>query len=371
MGDLFDEVEAGGGAPVGGGAAGSVGGGLAPGLGGSSPSTGGAGPGGAPVGTGAQPFAGSGSSEAGTGGAAGSAGGAASEGGGGSEMGEGGSVAPIDPPCDPCPCNSGAFGEPEPVAGLGLAVESFGGPAPSADGLTLYFSAIEAVESIFFATRATRGNQFAGAQLLPGVNDPLAADGTPFVSADDRSIFFFSTRADPAAPGERDLWVATRSGPGEAFSAPSLVPGVNTGELEHLPRLTPDGLSLMFVSGRPSENLHSNIWQSSRATLSSAFSIPVELPGVNSDTRDEGFWLSADGLTLLFASNRVPEANMDIWVATRGDVGESFGEAQNLEVVNTDGIEIDPALTLDGFELFFASDRSGTMQLYRSARLCE
>jgi Tol biopolymer transport system component len=74
---------------------------------------------------------------------------------------------------------------------------------------------------------------------------------------------------------------------------------------------------------------------------------------------------------VFFASNRQPESNMDIWVATRADVGDAFGEPENLSVVNTAGIEIDPALTLDGFELFFAPDRGGTMQLYRTARICE
>jgi Tol biopolymer transport system component len=258
------------------------------------------------------------------------------------------------------------------VAGLGISagIDSFG-PAPSADGLTLYLSSVGAQEDIFFATRSTRANLFTGTELVPGVNDPSAADGTPFISADDRALYFFSTRPDPAAPGDRDLWVATRAAAGEPFSTPTLVPGVNSAELEHLPRLTPDGLSLLFVSGRDTVNLGSNIWQANRELPSEPFSVPVELPGVNSNARDEGFWLSADGLTVFFASNRQPESNMDIWVATRAEVGDAFGEPENLSVLNTAGIEIDPALTLDGIELFFASDRGGSMQLYRSARICE
>jgi Tol biopolymer transport system component len=61
---------------------------------------------------------------------------------------------------------------------------------------------------------------------------------------------------------------------------------------------------------------------------------------------------------------------MDIWVATRESATSAFGEAERVGVLNTPDIEIDPALTPDGFELFFASDRSGTMRLYRSARQC-
>jgi Tol biopolymer transport system component len=128
---------------------------------------------------------------------------------------------------------------------------------------------------------------------------------------------------------------------------------------------------LSFVSGRESENLGSNIWVSERGGPGEVFGEPVELPGINTDVREEGFWLSEDGLSVVFASNRaLDEADMDIWRAVRPSRDSAFDEPENLSVVNTSGIEIDPALTRDGFELFFASDRSGAMQLYRSARSC-
>jgi Tol biopolymer transport system component len=287
---------------------------------------------------------------------------------GGNEDAGAGSVAP--PVCDPCPCSTGPFGAPELVQGLGLRVYT-SGPAPSADGSTLYFSSVDEDddEDIFFATRSTRDNRFSVAALVPGVNRSDSADGTPFITADDRSLYFFSTRIDADAPGERDLWLSTRAGAAEAFSTPVVVPDVNSERLEHLPRLTPDGLTLMFVSGRSSPNQFSNIWQARRASVLAPWEEAVELPGVNTDVREEGFWLSADGLTLFFASNRAG-ALMDIFVATRPDLQSAFGPASGLDVLNTSDDELDPALTTDGFELFFASDRSGTMQLYRSARQC-
>ena len=387
VGDLFGKDAAdiaGGGSGVGGRAGQS-----AAGQGDEGAASSGGSPGAVPVGVGARPGvgdpgAGSASGGGARGGDANGAGGAGIGSGSGSGGADGGGPAGAPnaagagpdeppPPCDPCPCSSGAFGEPELVAGLEVAagVDSFG-PAPSADGLTLYLSSEGDQEDIFFATRPTRANRFSAVEPVLGVNDPSAADGTPFISADDTALYFFSDRPDPEAPGARDLWVATRPAAGTPFSAPGLVPGVNTAELEHLPRLSPDGLTLMFVSGRDTGNLSSNIWQTSRDNPSAPFSEPVELPGVNSDARDEGFWLSADGLTVFVASNRQSEAaDMDIWVATRADANDAFGVAENLSVVNTSGIEIDPAITLDGFELFFASDRGGSMQLYRSARICE
>jgi Tol biopolymer transport system component len=285
--------------------------------------------------------------------------------------GQGGSdVAEPPPECDPCPCDDGPFGEPELVLGLGVADESFG-PAPSADGLTLLFSAVGADEDIFFATRGDRANGFFEASAVAGVDQPDTDEGTPFESFDGRSLYFFSTREGPGVQGGRDLWVAQSPGGAAGFVSPSVVPNVNFDGLDHLPRLSRDGLSLMFVSGRTSPNLGSNIWVSDRQTPTSPFGEPVELAGVNTNAREEGFWLTSDGLTIYFASNRASdEADMDIWVATRPDTSSPFGVAENLSVVNSSGIEIDPALTADGFELFFASNRSGTMQIYRSARSC-
>jgi Tol biopolymer transport system component len=382
-GDLFDEVEQevaaagtnGGAGGTRGGAAGQTSAGGSSGQGGRG-NTGGGG-GASPAGAGGRGGVGAGSNAGGSGNGSSSGSGngsgnaeAGSAGAGPDDPNAGGGPGQQPPACDPCPCNTGEFGEPELVAGLDVGVSSFG-PAPSADGLTLFFSAIDGDEDLFFATRENRANEFSLAAPVLEVNDPEGEDGTPFISVDGRSLYFFSTRLGPGVQGGRDLWVATRAVDGGTFGAPEVVAGVNTEGLEHLPRLSADGNTLSFVSSRDSENLGSNIWVSERGGPGEGFGEPVELPGVNTDVREEGFWLSEDGLSLVFASNRAPdEADMDIWRAVRQSRDSAFDEPENLSVVNTSGIEIDPALTRDGFELFFASDRSGSMQLYRSARSC-
>ena len=100
---------------------------------------------------------------------------------------------PVDPqpPCEP----SGPFGVPELVVGLGTTAPSFG-PAPSDDGLTLFFSSVVADvdEDIFFATRTSRENQFSSARRVAGVNG-VSEEGTPFLSADGSSLI--SSRPAP------------------------------------------------------------------------------------------------------------------------------------------------------------------------------
>lgn len=264
---------------------------------------------------------------------------------------------------------TGPFGEPEPLGGLGLSTAVYG-PAPTADGLTLFLSSIDGSEDIFFARRSTLGGPFDAAQRVSGVNEPTSDEGTPFPSADGLSLFFFSTRLDAGGTGDRNLWAATGSASLAAFEAPFVIPGVNGDGLDHMPRLTADALALLFVSGRPSQSGASNIWISERASLAQPFGAPAELPGVNTDAREEGFWLAADGLSLYFSSNREGAVSMDLWVSVRPDAQSAFEAAENLSALNTPSDDLDPALTADGAELFFASDRSGTMQLYRSLRAC-
>jgi Tol biopolymer transport system component len=150
-----------------------------------------------------------------------------------------------------------------------------------------------------------------------------------------------------------------------------VLPGVNGPEIEHLPRLSRDELTILFVSSRESPNEATNLWIAQRESRSGEFAAPVEVQGINGNSRDEGFSLSPDGLTLFFASNRLALEQMDLFVATRPDATASFGEPAPLAELNSAADELDPQLTPDGLELFFASSRDGAFQLFRASRECD
>jgi Tol biopolymer transport system component len=90
-----------------------------------------------------------------------------------------------------------------------------------------------------------------------------------------------------------------------------------------------------------------------------------------SDAWDVDAWLSADELTMYFASNRDnnDSANLDLYVVTRQNRGVSFSlnAVTNLNLLgasassspNTLGWEARPSLTLDGLTLY-ATTRTGT-----------
>ena len=70
--------------------------------------------------------------------------------------------------------------------------------------------------------------------------------------------------------------------------------------------------------------------------------------------------ISKDGLSLYFASNRIPANGEDIYVSQRATRDDEWGPAVNLgPTINTSDDERVPAFSRDGHRLFFASNRLG------------
>ena len=97
------------------------------------------------------------------------------------------------------------------------------------------------------------------------------------------------------------------------------------------------------------------------APIFGPWSDPVNVGAVNSPDNDLSPFLSLNGLSLFFASNRPGGiGGEDLWVAQRPSTGSDFGSPVNLgAVVNTDAAERSPALSPDGLSLYFATTRPG------------
>jgi len=107
----------------------------------------------------------------------------------------------------------------------------------------------------------------------------------------------------------------------------------------------------------------------------SDWSAPVLVPHVNSEFADSGPAISRDGRSLYFQSNRpggIGMGNFDIWVSQRASVKDSWGAPVNLgPTVNTDANEGVPAFSRDGHWMFFTSNRPtglGALDLWVSYR---
>ncbi len=86
------------------------------------------------------------------------------------------------------------------------------------------------------------------------------------------------------------------------------------------------------------------------------FEPPVNLSELNTSCRDKGPFLSCDGLTLYFHSDRstCDGTVADVWFAARPSLGAPFGEAQLLLVNGAD-----PSVTCDELTLFFIREVNG------------
>ncbi len=244
--------------------------------------------------------------------------------------------------------------------------------AASADGLTLFFTndgsrGGEGAEDIWMATRTDVSSPFDNiVNLGPTVNS-AENDGVGSVSADGLTLYFGSNRVGGQ---DFDLYQATRSNTSEPFdNVMSLGSGVNTAFGENAPRVTPDGLTMVFHRSDPA-NPQRDVWLATRESVNEPFGEATVVLA----TEYQDWWpsISADGMNL-FLSDWVFDpprpggvGSIDIWVSTRDDATEMFGPPVNLNDafpgtgINTAFADAVPYVSPDwpavGSKLYFASN---------------
>jgi eukaryotic-like serine/threonine-protein kinase len=256
-----------------------------------------------------------------------------------------------------------------------------GFPRLSADGRTLLFAAKVDEQCLWLATRDSVDAKFGvPAQLEPKLN--VGEVSGPFLSADDKTLYFSSTR--PGCFGRRDLWSSTRVKKGTRdvvptnsdASSPQEIAEIGTGVFG--PKIAADGLSLWFHAREDQEAQTGRLvlWQAWRQGTNEPFQKPIlaedalnNQPGHN--LSDVTF--SADGLVLCFCrTNTDPGSNSDLWLSTRPAGDASWSAPVSVGAgVNSDHGEWEPELSPNGLELFFHSDRpneNGGTDLWVSRR---
>ena len=129
------------------------------------------------------------------------------------------------------------------------AFEAF--PTPSADGLTLFFNRSTTFDSqdsdIWVSTRARADDQWSAPQRVSGGINSERAEFSPALSPDGNRLYFASERG-----GSVELWVATRGDHTQEWDAPEkLGTEVNFPRSMTLgPFISSDQRSLYFMSAR-------------------------------------------------------------------------------------------------------------------------
>ncbi len=231
-------------------------------------------------------------------------------------------------------------------------------PSLTPDGLELYYTNYVAnTWDVWRMTRDSVDGEWLTDDFVDELDSARAEDGFTF-SADGLSVVFGSLRDDTW-----DLWQSQRSDRTATWDEPIPLEGVNTVGPEGTPSLSPDGLTLFFSSlccslaPRPGATSH-DIWYSTRpSTQSNEWSEPQIHPVSSAQASDSNPSISPDGLSLYFVSTRIGGyGDFDVYVATRTSLDEEFGEPLNLgPLVNGTLMDYSPHIGSDGL-LYYTPD---------------
>jgi Tol biopolymer transport system component len=263
---------------------------------------------------------------------------------------------------DAAPCVIGS------VENLGPGVNSpffEGSPTVSANDKTLFFTSnrVDGQEDLFVSTRQRRKDPWGEAvNLGPPVNTPTANENGLRLSLDGKAVYFSSNR--PGGLGRSDLYVATRKSKNHPWSAArNLGPLINTELFEGFPTPSADHTTLYFNRSTTFDSPDSDIWVTTRSNRDEPWGIPERLAEpINGPSIDVAPSISADGLTLYFASQRPGNIGfLDIWVARRTTTSSPWGPPENLGPnVNTPfAVTLAPFISANGRRLYFMSTRLG------------
>jgi len=131
-----------------------------------------------------------------------------------------------------------------------------------------------------------------------------------------------------------------------------------TGTSQADPTLSGDGKRLYFAAVLADG--HQHIMVATRAAASGPFGTPVGIAELDSLTGDADPSLSQDETVILFSSLRNYATNKDeLFYAVRSDLAHPFGPVQALAPINDSTEDGDPFLSADGCTVYFATDRNG------------
>ncbi len=246
---------------------------------------------------------------------------------------------------------------PVPVSELNTQYDE-GSPFLTYDGSTLYFSR-QGVPGpypgrLYSATRTSTQAPFSGEQELTGLNAAGKIVNYSWVSPDNRRLYYYEAQS---------TWVIKRS---ERMSSDDpWLAGVGVAELNALggvanPSLTPDELTIVFTGTDVAGGLGGyDIWMGFRSDTSSPFGDFRNLSEINSTAWDFHPRLSADALTLFFASER--NGSPQLFRAIRSSADGLFGTPEHLDFFDSLGTWLEyPAISADGQSLYFTRAGAGS-----------
>ena len=183
-----------------------------------------------------------------------------------------------------------------------------------------------------------------------------AIENDPTLTSDLLEIYFASDRS-----GEGEIWRASRATPTSPWQPPALVTNLNSTSDEAAPKVSRDGLTILFHSNRGG----SAVWISTRANRLDPWSAPIMLTELG-----PALSASADASLTHLVLHDFLGGGSNLYTTTRSSTVVPWEPRQPVLELEGPTDDLMPCLTSNGLVLYFASDRPGgsVRDLYRAER---
>lgn len=242
-------------------------------------------------------------------------------------------------------------------------------PPVDRDDITLSSNALEMIfaiadgangKNLYYTSRTSTADTWAMPTSLT-FNDLIKSDETPRFSVEDKTLYFASNRV---AGNGLDIYAVTRQAAGSTttWGTPAALTAVNTAATEKWYMPCKNHYILVQGTATSGTDLLEGIIGGNA---------PMPITKLNSLQNETGTFLSPDCLTIYFASTR-PTATSpsQLYKSTRLSLMDPWQDPMpvtDFQISGTDSQE-DPWMSSDGHMFVFASNASGTKDLYISTR---
>ncbi|MDQ2794458.1 MAG: RICIN domain-containing protein [Bacteroidota bacterium] len=227
---------------------------------------------------------------------------------------------------------------------------------------------------------------FGAPQLLAGPVNTPGNELHPVLSPDGKTLYFARTKFAGNTEGNTDsgdAWLSRSPDQGKTWGAPERMDAINTQQNNAVEATTGTGGQLLIVRGtyeRDGTFRDEGLSRVAQAAATAAGATPkttrpeaLRIANFYSAVTGTGFFMSADGQTLLLSLERGDsEGGNDLYLS-RPDGSGGYSEPKSLgPVANSPGFDFAPWLAPDGKTLYFASYGHmgyGSADLFVSTRL--